>query len=126
MWYGIWYWIVGAILTLVQFLGTVHPVVSQIIFYGFVLLVPVLFAYPFFARMLGTPTWVMGVRLAVSWIVLFTVLDGLIFLWWLEFPLQVYLSWQLAFAYVVLLILCMGIAAFIGRMNRSQGPEGLV
>lgn len=125
MWYGIWYWIIGGVLALVQFSGTVHPVVGQLIFYGFAFLAPLILASLFFARVLGTPTWVFGIRLAASWVVLFTVLDVVVLVWWLEFPLQAYLSWQLAFAYGVLFVLCAVIAGVHGRIRRSRGPEGL-
>lgn len=124
--YGICYWLLGGALAMVQLFGEIPRALAHIIFYSFAVLAPVLFAYIFFARMAGIPTGMMGMRLAVSWMILFSVLDVLVFWWWLDFPIQIIVSWQLALAYAVLLVIGVVVASLVSRARRSHGPEGLV
>lgn len=110
---------------MVQIFSVIHPSLSKVIFYGFAFLAPILFAAIFFARLAVTPTWISGAKLAISWMVLFYVLDGLVFLWWLEFPIQLLISWQVGLGYVAMFTVCIVAASLTNRARSSRGPEGL-
>ncbi|MBI4281133.1 hypothetical protein HY628_02970 [Candidatus Uhrbacteria bacterium] len=123
--YGLLYWIIGVVITLGEAQFEFSSSLVTIVFYVSAVVMPVLFFWLYFRRGF-TARWRQSLQVGIVWIILFTVLDGILYRGLFKMPWEVYFSWELLIEYILLAGFGVLVAEVIRQKGLGRQPEGLL
>lgn len=123
--YGIIYWLVGAVLTLIEVQANLSRGALTVIFYVASVVLPLIFFGIYFHRAPSTPSWRDALPVGIAWIILFIILDLIFFILLFRISVSTYLSVETLIGFILILVIGMGVGALSGKTTRTRRPEGL-
>lgn len=123
--YGLLYWLTSAVITLAEVQAGASGTVIATVFYSTIVIFPILFFGLYARRGVRTFEWKDALMVGGVWIVIFLVLDSILYLKFYQVPAQVYFSWHWFLEFGLLLVIGVLVSKFRERWQRAGGTEGL-
>lgn len=123
--YGLVYWVIGALIGFTELQFGLSRTALTVIFYIAGVLLPIIFFGLYFRRAPFVKSWKDGLALGIAWLILFTIIDSIVYIGFFKVSPSVYFSLNSLIHYVIFLVIGMVVAQYAVRSRERAKPEGL-